>query len=516
MMREDWVEATITGLVNDKGIFSDGDWVESKDQDQNGDVRLIQLADVGDGVFVNKSNRFLTSQKAKELNCTFLKSGDLLIARLPYPLGRTVIFPFKEDNKYVTVVDVAIVRFGHENIITKLYLYLINSPHIRRKIEELQSGTTRKRISRKNLSIIDFPVLPLPEQRAIVAKIEKLFSELDNAIANLKVAKDKLEIYRQAVLKKAFEGELTKEWRENQENLPTAEELSEQIKKERQKHYENQLKEWEVSVKNWETEGKKGRKPNKPSFKKDKEVFFNIKEADYNIPDAWVKVKLGDICIRASKINRTDIDGDNGFKYFDIGCIDNHANRIVSSKEYKWKDAPSRAQQIVSHKDILFSTVRTYLKNIAMVDNKFFEGEICSTGFTVIRGMENITDAKFIFYLSISDFFIQKLNKLQVGTSYPAVKDDDVFNQLIPLASKQEQALVVQEIETRLSVCDNIQASIDEGLKKAEALRQSILKKAFEGRLLTEKELEACRREPDWEPADKLLKKIKKPKEEGA
>ncbi len=75
---------------------------------------------------------------------------------------------------------------------------------------------------------------PLPEQRAIVSKIELLFSELDNGIANLKLAQEQLKVYRQAVLKKAFEGELTKKWREQQTDLPDAGDLLEQIRKERE------------------------------------------------------------------------------------------------------------------------------------------------------------------------------------------------------------------------------------------------------------------------------------------
>src|SRR4051812_29891436 len=88
-----WVQAHIGDLISRDGLFTDGDWVESKDQDPEGDVRLIQLADVGDGVYLNKSSRFLTSEKARELRCTFLNAGDLLVARMPDPLGRACIFP---------------------------------------------------------------------------------------------------------------------------------------------------------------------------------------------------------------------------------------------------------------------------------------------------------------------------------------------------------------------------------------------------------------------------------------
>ncbi|CAK8711643.1 hypothetical protein GMJAKD_00845 [Candidatus Electrothrix aarhusensis] len=78
-----------------------------------------------------------------------------------------------------------------------------------------------------------------------------------------------------------------------------------------------------------------------------------------------------------------------------------------------------------------------------------------------------------------------------------------------PKTTLEEQTQIVQEIETRLSVCDNAIANIEESLTKSEALRQSILKKAFAGKLLTDAELQACRQEPDWEPAAKLLERIK-------
>src|SRR5688500_3212237 len=106
-----WAEATLSDLIGYEGLFCDGDWVESKDQDPSGDVRLIQLADIGDGRYRDKSNRFLTSVKAAELHCTYIQPGDLLIARMPDPLGRACIFP-GDSKASVTVVDVCIVRLS--------------------------------------------------------------------------------------------------------------------------------------------------------------------------------------------------------------------------------------------------------------------------------------------------------------------------------------------------------------------------------------------------------------------
>ena len=104
---------------------------------------------------------------------------------------------------------------------------------------------------------------PLPEQHRIVAKIEELFSELDKGVESLKTARTQLKVYRQAVLKHAFEGKLTAQWREeNKDKLETPEQLLARIKRERETRYERQLKEWKAAVsRTWEESGKPGKKP---------------------------------------------------------------------------------------------------------------------------------------------------------------------------------------------------------------------------------------------------------------
>ena len=107
------------------------------------------------------------------------------------------------------------------------------------------SGTTRLKLNQTTMKKIPIPISPLPEQCASVGKIEHLFSELDNGIENLKAAKEQLKVYRQAVLKKAFEGELTRDWREKQTDLPSAEELLQKIEEERERYYQQKVDEWE-------------------------------------------------------------------------------------------------------------------------------------------------------------------------------------------------------------------------------------------------------------------------------
>ncbi len=202
-----WVWTTIGELTGDDGVFIDGDWVESKDQDPNGEVRLVQLADIGDGYYRDRSDRYLTYKKAIELGCTFLQEGDVLIARMPDPLGRACIFP-GDPKKSVTVVDVCIVRSGKNIFNHRWLMYVINSTQSRAEIESYQSGSTRKRISRSNLSKIFFPIPPLPEQERIVARIESLFTQLEAGVAALKRARAALKRYKASVLKAACEGRL--------------------------------------------------------------------------------------------------------------------------------------------------------------------------------------------------------------------------------------------------------------------------------------------------------------------
>lgn len=197
--------ATIGTLIRAGGLFADGDWIESKDQNPDGDVRLIQLADIGDGNFRDRSNRFLTSGSAANLHCTYLESGDVLIARMPDPLGRACLF-LGVDRPAVTAVDVCIVRVSTDDIEPAWLVATINSPQFRRQIHLFESGTTRRRISRKNFARIELPVPPLGEQRRIAAELDRQFSILDVIDRTIDAGLARAEQLRQTILHDAFAG----------------------------------------------------------------------------------------------------------------------------------------------------------------------------------------------------------------------------------------------------------------------------------------------------------------------
>lgn len=493
-----WSWAKIEELIDGRiGLFKDGDWIETKDQNPDGEVRLIQLADVGDGFFRNRSDRFMTRERALVLNCTFIKKDDILVARMPDPLGRACLFPFKEDNKFVTVVDVAIIRTEKNGVDNKLLLNFINSPIIRKEIERLQTGTTRKRISRGNLSNIEFPTPPLNEQHRIVSKIEELFSELDNGIANLKKAQNQMKVYRQALLKNAFEGKLTEQWRKDNNPEP-ANILLERIKAERQNRYEQELKVWKGEVKVWEKDGKKGSKPGKP--KKVREIQkSNIYEISLlpKIPNQWVYTKLGKIGLleRGKSKHRPRNDSRLfGGKYPFIQTSEVRNSNIIIQKYEKTYSEYGLQQSKLWLKGTLCITIAA---NIA--ETAFLGFDACFPDSIVGFKPESETSDKFVFHFI--EYSRQKIEEFAPATAQKNINLNILDNLYIPFCSKIEQVEIANSLDSIFSILDNLESTINLSFQHSEALRQSILKKAFEGQLVAQ--------DPNDEPAVELLKRIK-------
>ena len=357
-------------------------------------------------------------------------------------------------------------------------------------------------------------IVSSPIQRAIVTKIEALFSDLDNGIANFKKAQAQLKIYRQAVLKKAFEGEFTKEWRKKQTNLPTASALLKQIKEERQNHYNQQIEDWKKAVKVWEKNGKKDKKPNKPRKLKELSAFSEDELNEFaELPKNWIWSKVDKIIdhnthsIKAGPFGsslKKSFYVESGYKIYGQEQVisGNHKIGNYYVDEIKYQELFSCA---VKSKDALISLVGTVGKVLILPDD-------CEEGIINPRlikiSFNSFYNPEFFKYYFESAY----LKSLYAHKSHGATMDIitlGIIQELpFPLFSIKEQNQIIQEIESRLSVCDKMEQSITESILKAEALRQSILKKAFEGKLLSHSEIELCKAAADYEPASELLKKI--------
>ena len=161
-------------------VFNDGDWIESKNQSEKG-IRLIQTGNIGEGKYLEKEERakYISEETFNSLKCTEIFPGDILVSRLPEPVGRACIIPEKSE-RMITAVDCTICR-PDKNIISKEYLcYFMQSKAYYTQLLNSITGTTRKRISRKNLGSIELNIPDKTTQKSVVEKLDLLSVIIEN------------------------------------------------------------------------------------------------------------------------------------------------------------------------------------------------------------------------------------------------------------------------------------------------------------------------------------------------
>lgn len=299
------------------------------------------------------------------------------------------------------------------------------------------SGTTRLKLTQGSLKSIPVKLAPIPEQRAIVKKLESLFSSLDAGIADLKKAQQQLKIYSQAVLKKEFDGEFK-----------------------------------EIKLKEITTKIGSGSTP---------------KGGNSNYKTSGIPL------IRSLNIHFDFI------KYKDLAFIDD-------------EQAEKLKNVVVYENDVLLNITGASIGRVNIAPKEFDGGRV-NQHVSIIRLKEDKAIPKFIKYYIQSSKVQDYINNENYGVTRQALTKVMIEDLLIPSITLEEQAQIVKEIEAHLSVCDDVEKQIQDSLNQADALRQSILKKAFEGKLLSKAEIKVCQQEPDYEPASVLLEKIKAEKE---
>lgn len=341
---------------------------------------------------------------------------------------------------------------------------------------------------------------PLAEQRRIVARIEELFSELDKGVASLKKARAQLKTYRQAVLKDAFEGKLTAKWREeNSHKLDKPEQLLARTKQERTTRYEQQLQQWKAAVRTWEESGKLGRKPSRPKKPADllPVASDDLKELPL-LPQGYAYTclaNLGELGRGKSKHrprNAPELFG-GPYPFIQTGEI-KAAGRIIREHSKTYSDI-GLAQSRLWPKGTLCITIAANIAETAFLG---FEG--CFPDSVV-----GFTAAKKLVLPEYIELFIKSV-RTRIEAYAPATAQKNINlttleNLVVPLCSLKEQQIFVDQLEAVLSVIEDQDRTIDKQLLKADALRQSVLKKAFSGQLVPQ--------DPNDEPASMLLERIK-------
>ena len=427
-----------------------------------------------------------------------------------FPRIGTLGFAKRIDfNEEVSIfVGLGLIKPIKAYILPKYLEYYMNTPYIGRLSFNRAKGTGRKTLPLEESRRFPFPVAPLPEQQRIVAKIEELFSELDKGIESLKAARAKLDVYRQAVLKDAFEGKLTAQWREENKNkLETPEQLLSRIKKEREKRYEQRLEEWKAAIEKWEEGGKSGKRPVKP--KKTKQISPQAESELTELPEGWSLLSIAGLLSIEKKGMTTGPFGtllkksehrDRGIPVLGIENIGaGHfvpGNKVFVTEKKAYELDSFR----VESNDIIISRSGTV-------------GEICklpyglgkailSTNLLRLSLNDNVIDSNYFVYLfqgggSVKD----QVRELCKGSTREFLNQTILSAIRFPVPSLSEQQQIVAAIEARLSVVNQLETDIEKSSHIAAALRQSILKKAFSGQLVPQ--------DPDDEPASVLLERIK-------
>ncbi|WP_129723874.1 restriction endonuclease subunit S [Xylanivirga thermophila] len=399
--------------------FVDGDWIESPYITDEG-IRLIQTGNIGIGSYKEQGYRYISEDTFKDLNCTEVYPNDVLICRLAGPVGRACLAPSLTE-RMITSVDVCILK-PKDNIDRRYLVYILSYDGYLQEADFLARGGTRQRISRTQLGNINILLPPTDQQKSIANFLDQKTAEIDGLIADKEKLIELLQEKRQAIITETVT---------------------------------------------------KGLNPNVKM--KDSGIEW-IGE----IPEHWRLSKIKYESLINNKTLSESTDDDYEIDYIDISSVTS-IGEIDGVQSLNFKDAPSRARRILYKGDTIVSTVRTYLKAIAFIENAQ-SNLICSTGFAVLTPLSKVVP-KYLFYLMRSEKYVNEIVRRSVGVSYPAVNASDIGALECALPDRDEQMYIVEYLDNCTTQINQLVNDIQAQIQKLKEYRQSLISEAVTGKI---------------------------------
>lgn len=419
----------------------------------NGNISWISPADLSDykKKYIQKGRKSISESGLKNSSTRVIPKGSVLFSSRA-PIGYVVIAANEvcTNQGFKSVVP-------NDSIFSEYLFYYLKAS--KQKAENVANGTTFKEISLKAFAQLEIPLPPLPEQQAIVAKIEELFSDLDNGIQQLQKAQQQLKIYRQSLLKAAFEGKLSLN-HDSSENC--------------QNHDSSDLSDEHDLKKKGDNQGN----------------HINQKNQGSDIlPKGWKWVKLGTVLdkIEAGKSFKCD---ERTPQLDEVGVIKVSAVTWQVFNEYESKTVIEKDRinenYFIQKEDFLFSRANTLDLVGAVVIVNSIERKLMLSDKTLRFHFSPNVSKKFMLYYLRSKKGRNEIQRLSTGNqeSMRNIGQERIKQIEFPFPPLSEQQLIVDELESKLTVCDKIEETIAQSLQQAETLKQSILKKAFSGGLI--------------------------------
>lgn len=492
-----WTLATLPDLVGTGGLITDGDWVESKDQDESGSIRLTQLADVGDGWFRNRSQRFLRPDQAERLGCTLLRQGDVLIARMPDPLGRACVFPGLTQPA-VTVVDVCIVRLNPNDVSPTWLTSFINSPLFRVAVAGEQRGSTRKRISKGSLSELALPVPPTKEQERIADAVDSYLSRLDVAVATLEAAQVKLKAYRASVLKASVEGRLVPTEaalaRAEKRDFEPANVLLKRILSERRRRWE------EAELAKLKTAGKS------PRDGKWKAKYEEPKPPDTEglpeLPEGWCWVSFEQVTSLITSGSRgwAEYYVEEGATFIRAQDIKTDALVLEDIAHVSPPNGAEGSRTAVQRFDLLVTITGANVTKTALVEHDLGEAYV-SQHVGLCRPVDSAIAPYLHTFVVCPSAGRRYLERAAYGAGKPGLNLDNLKQMALALPPADEAPRIVDAVDQFVGEAQQMELAAARSLRRISRLRQAVLKWAFEGKLVDQ--------DPNDESAERLLERIR-------